>query len=210
MVAACHAAAAAVAASRRHRPSAPRRPARAPGFLGDVSGTSPAAGAWRLPVRTLSRVLSMAASGEREGGLAPEYRVPQETAVVTERASALHDFCLTIPYGFIVAIGGLAGFIAKRSMASLAAGGGSGLLLWLLGSLSLKAWQAGRSSLPYTVAAQVIACALTYIMGTRWRAGGKFFPAGFVAIFSGLMVLFYAYNMLAGGNPKKKRKTSTE
>lgn len=94
----------------------------------------------------------------------------------------MHDFCLTLPYGALVALGGLIGFIAKGghaaylhalrghlpcpvtnrcrlarragSVPSLIAGGGSGVLLMLLGVLSLKAWKTGTkgASTPYTLA----------------------------------------------------------
>ncbi|CAN0471922.1 unnamed protein product [Hapterophycus canaliculatus] len=34
----------------------------------------------------------------------------------------MHDFCLTIPYGMVVMIGGIIGFLAAGSRASLMAG----------------------------------------------------------------------------------------
>ena len=89
------------------------------------------------------------------------------------------------------------------SIPSLVAGGGSGLLLLLLGVQSLKSWKTGKkgASTPFTAASAGVAGMLTFVMGKRYLASGAIFPAGIVAGMSAVMLLFYIYNMLAGGNP---------
>ena len=52
----------------------------------------------------------------------------------------MHDFCFTYPYGFVVLLGGVFGFLRKGSTASLWGGVGSGLLLLLAGYLSNQAY----------------------------------------------------------------------
>ena len=54
----------------------------------------------------------------------------------------MHDFCLTLPWGLFVALGGVAGFAIAGSTKSLIFGGGFGALLMALGGLSLKKWKA--------------------------------------------------------------------
>ena len=49
---------------------------------------------------------------------------------------------------------------------------------------------------------------LTFIMGKRYLIAYKFMPAGLIFFMSGFMVLFYLYNMLAGGNPKSKSQAT--
>jgi len=87
---------------------------------------------------------------------------------------------------------------------SLVAGGGSGALLLLLGVLSLKAWKSGRAgaSAPYTVASAAVAALLTFVMGKKFLLTRALFPPGAFAALSAAMLAFYAYNLLAGGNPK--------
>lgn len=58
----------------------------------------------------------------------------------------MHDFCLTIPYGILVLVGGVVGYVKRGSTASLAGGAGSGLVLLIAGVLSLKAFEKRRNS----------------------------------------------------------------
>jgi len=118
----------------------------------------------------------------------------------------MHDFCLTIPYGFLVLLGGAIGGIVAGSMKSLMMGGGSGAILVALGFLSMGTWKKGGSSTPYTVASLGLASMLTFVMGKRFMIAYKVMPAGIVAGMSAFMVLFYLYNMIAGGNPASRKK----
>lgn len=58
----------------------------------------------------------------------------------------MHDFCLTIPYGLILVVGGLVGYLKKGSTASLGGGVGTGLVLILAGYLSFKAFERKKNS----------------------------------------------------------------
>ncbi|KAE9449864.1 hypothetical protein C3L33_18235, partial [Rhododendron williamsianum] len=93
----------------------------------------------------------------------------------------MHDFCFTIPYGFILVCGGIMGYASKGSTASLAGGAGTGLLLVLAGYLSLKAFGQRKNS--YLALGLETACAatLTLVMGQRYAQTSKIMPAGVVA-----------------------------
>ena len=58
----------------------------------------------------------------------------------------MHDFCFTYPYGFVVLLGGLIGFLKKGSTQSLMGGVGSGALLLLAGYVSHQAYLRGAKS----------------------------------------------------------------
>lgn len=58
----------------------------------------------------------------------------------------MHDFCFTIPYGLILGVGGLIGYLRKGSTSSLAGGLGIGFLLILAGYISLKAFGRKKNS----------------------------------------------------------------
>ncbi|KAE8803644.1 protein FATTY ACID EXPORT 6-like [Hordeum vulgare] len=58
----------------------------------------------------------------------------------------MDDFYVTIPYGLVVLGGGVAGYVKRGSVASLAAGAGFGGALLLAGALSIWAFTGGHSS----------------------------------------------------------------
>lgn len=93
-------------------------------------------------------------------------------------------------------------------MPSLVAGGGSGLVLFMLGWKSLSVWKSGRkgASTPYTVASALLSLLLTAAMGKRYLVSHAVFPSGVVAGLSLAMFLFYVYNLVAGGNPLPSTK----
>lgn len=121
-------------------------------------------------------------------------------------------------------------------MPSLAAGGGSGAVLMLLGALSLRTWKVAarpHASAPYTLASAAVAAALTALMGKKFLVSGALFPAGLLAGMSLVMLTFYGallfvlsrrrhrsrlkatpharsrravYNLAAGGNPLPSKK----
>ena len=119
----------------------------------------------------------------------------------------MHDFCLTLPWGLFVALGGLAGFAIAGSTKSLIFGGGMGTLLMALGAMSLKKWKANESSFVETALSLLISIALMAVMGRKWMAGGSLIPAGLIACGALFMNVFYVNNMMTGGNPKREHSS---
>ncbi|KAG0615328.1 hypothetical protein M758_5G032200 [Ceratodon purpureus] len=119
----------------------------------------------------------------------------------------MHDFCFTYPYGLLVVLGGLIGFLKKGSADSLMGGVGSGALLLLAGYVSHQAYLRGAKSWPALFLETGVAVALTWVMGQRFMATSKFMPAGLVAALSGIMALFYLYKVVTGGNHIVKKQT---
>ncbi|KAF7015485.1 hypothetical protein CFC21_029324 [Triticum aestivum] len=58
----------------------------------------------------------------------------------------MDDFYVTIPYGLVVLGGGVAGYVKRGSVASLAAAAGFGGAPLLAGALSIWAFTGGHSS----------------------------------------------------------------
>ncbi|XP_042420172.1 protein FATTY ACID EXPORT 5-like [Zingiber officinale] len=112
----------------------------------------------------------------------------------------MHDFCFTIPYGLLVLVGGVIGYVRRGSTASLAGGAGSGLVLLIAGFISLKAFEKRQNSYFALGLETVCSLTLTYVMGTRYLETSKIMPAGLVAALSALMSLFYLYKMATGAN----------
>ncbi|XP_021758895.1 protein FATTY ACID EXPORT 5-like [Chenopodium quinoa] len=112
----------------------------------------------------------------------------------------MHDFCFTIPYGFVLVLGGLIGYAKKGSLASLGGGAGAGLLLILAGYLSLNAFKKRKNSYFALILETVTATGLTYVMGQRYMETSKIMPAGVIAMISAFMTAFYAYKVASGGN----------
>lgn len=121
-----------------------------------------------------------------------------------------HDFCLTFPFGTLVAALGIAGFVMRRSMPSLISGGVIGGTLLITGTLSMRAWSSGSSSAPWTGSSAAVTSALAYVMWKKFLASHVMFPSGILAISSALMLVFYAKNLFVdGGNPPKTKTKAT-
>eukprot|EP00897_Mesotaenium_endlicherianum_P006405 jgi/Mesen1/5793/ME000293S04943 len=119
----------------------------------------------------------------------------------------MHDFCFTFPYGAILALGGVFGFLLKGSIPSLAGGGGSGALLLLAGYYQMNAFQKGSNSFVALVLELVISAALTGVMGKRYVKTSNIMPAGLIAALSAVMAVFYLYKLVTGGNKITKKTT---
>lgn len=81
-------------------------------------------------VKAIRRDLPQPPVGSRKGG----------------SGNGMDDFYVTIPYGLVVLGGGVAGYVKRGSVASLAAGAGFGGALLLAGALSIWAFTGGHSS----------------------------------------------------------------
>lgn len=75
----------------------------------------------------------------------------------------MHDFCFTIPYGLVLAGGGVFGYIKKGSTASLAGGVGIGLVLLLAGYLSLDAFKKRKNSYLALILETGMVCSLSLV-----------------------------------------------
>lgn len=130
----------------------------------------------------------------------------------------MHTFCLGLPFGALVVLGGLIGAISKGSIMSLLAGGGSGLALCGLSYLCLQEFKRAKSAEGgrYTAkeeekikldatrktdlynGIQAAICAvLVMVMGMRYNSSGKFMPAGLVAGLSGAMLAFFIFRLVS-------------
>eukprot|EP01025_Chloroclados_australasicus_P021958 TRINITY_DN2285_c1_g1_i1.p1 TRINITY_DN2285_c1_g1~~TRINITY_DN2285_c1_g1_i1.p1 ORF type:complete len:134 (+),score=2.94 TRINITY_DN2285_c1_g1_i1:164-565(+) len=117
----------------------------------------------------------------------------------------MYDFCFTLPYGFLLAVGGLLGFLMTGSKVSLAAGGGAGVVLLLLGYVSLNEYKAGRLCKSATGSSLIISITVAFMMGNRFLTTHKIFPAAAFAVLSICMSVFYVWNLVAGPKPKPKK-----
>ncbi|KAK4796886.1 hypothetical protein SAY86_029212 [Trapa natans] len=111
----------------------------------------------------------------------------------------MYDFCVTIPYGILMVVGGIVGYLSKGKAASLG-GAGAGLLLFFAGYSSLKAFEKRKNSYFDLILETITAAALTFIMGQRYIETSKVMPAGIVAGLSALMTGFYVKKVVTGGN----------
>ncbi|CAM9641893.1 unnamed protein product [Ascophyllum nodosum] len=116
----------------------------------------------------------------------------------------MHDFCLTIPYGIIIMGGGVIGYLAAGSKASLIAAGSSGGLLTVLGYGGyLEYKRRGTVSKLWTIASLVVSNAIWIMMVKRISKTGNMMPSAPVGALGLGMTLFYVYQMI---NPPTKKK----
>ncbi|XP_020590879.1 protein FATTY ACID EXPORT 2, chloroplastic [Phalaenopsis equestris] len=97
---------------------------------------------------------------------------------------------LTLGYAALVGVGGVMGYMKSGSQKSLAAGGGSALLLYYVYT-QLPVRPAFASSLGLGLSAALLA-----VMGSRFKRSGKIFPAGVVSIISFIMAGGYFHGIL--------------
>nr|CCA28023.1 conserved hypothetical protein [Albugo laibachii Nc14] len=118
----------------------------------------------------------------------------------------MYDFCLTIPYGVMLGVGGLVGFASSGSFMSGIFGIGSGAALTTIGYLSYQNF-VRKSTVPkiWPSISCVISTALTGILGYRYLLTNKFFPAGFITFTSAGMTAFYIHLLLRKPHSDSKK-----
>lgn len=118
----------------------------------------------------------------------------------------LHDFCMTIPYGAILAAAGVIGLVAGWS--SVGAGIlAAGVAVCLSSYVSLQEWKQGQSSALYTLSSGAVASGVGWLMYKNVQAKAAVLPSGILLALSAAAALFCFYNVAAGGNPPKKKVT---
>eukprot|EP00467_Chlorarachnion_reptans_P003546 CAMPEP_0114506154 /NCGR_PEP_ID=MMETSP0109-20121206/11265_1 /TAXON_ID=29199 /ORGANISM="Chlorarachnion reptans, Strain CCCM449" /LENGTH=119 /DNA_ID=CAMNT_0001684701 /DNA_START=185 /DNA_END=544 /DNA_ORIENTATION=+ len=119
----------------------------------------------------------------------------------------MYAFCFTIPYGFILALGGVIAFFTRGSQESLFAGVISGAIMMWMGTLSIECYKKGDSYSQHNFISMITSGTITVLMGKRYVDTGKFMPAVVVGILSLTMTLFLLYRIL---KPLPAKKESTD
>lgn len=128
------------------------------------------------------------------------------SADTPKRVAKIHDFCLGIPYGTFLVVGGLVWFILSGSIAAIRFGVILGGILLALSVSSLNAWKEGKSSSSYIKGQAAISLIITLREVRRLFEVKAFFPTALIALASAGMLGFFCYVHMAGGNPPKKTK----
>ncbi|KAM0875277.1 hypothetical protein ACQ4PT_036890 [Festuca glaucescens] len=128
-----------------------------------------------------------------------------EDVTPQKRSAKIHDFCFGIPFGGLLFCMGLLGYFFSRSTVSLVLGVAPGLATLFLGILSLKFWRSGRSSFLFILGQAAISAVLAWKYSHAYLLTNRILPWGFYASLSTAMACFYAYVLLAGGNPPPKK-----
>lgn len=95
----------------------------------------------------------------------------------------------TLTYGFLVFAGGIFGYLQAKSLASLIAGGVSGLILLVAGGYL---WQ---GSMPAAFVAGAIALLLSLFFAYRFSTTGNFMPGGLMLALSFVAVVILVYGV---------------
>lgn len=122
-----------------------------------------------------------------------------------KKFAKIHDFCLGIPYGTFLVIGGLLWFIISGSTAAIRFGVILGGILLGLSVSSLNIWKQGKSTSAYIQGQAVIAGILAFREVRRLSEVSASFPAVLITLISAGMLGFYCYVLLAGGSPPPKK-----
>lgn len=132
-----------------------------------------------------------------------------DNGVNPKRHAFLHDFCMSIPYGAVAIVAGLALFaLGHTNMASVATVTGGTVAMASV--LSLKEWKAGGSSSTYALTTASASAATAYVSycGLAAVKGVSYVLAASLSVLSVAMSIFCVYNVMAGGNPPKKAQSA--
>lgn len=132
-----------------------------------------------------------------------ETAVASHSTEAIRRGAVIHDFCLGIPFGAVLAAGGVLWFTLAGSLNALRFGLILGGLILASSVGSLHAWQSYRPTLPYVVIQAVVSSLIFIYEATRFAQTKALFPTGLTALASLLMVAFYTYVIMSGGNKPK-------
>ncbi|GJP29345.1 hypothetical protein CLOM_g16468 [Closterium sp. NIES-68] len=124
------------------------------------------------------------------------------------RGAVIHDFCLGIPYGALLVVGGVLWFTLAGSLNALRFGLILGGCILASSISSLHAWQNHRPSSVY-IAVQGALTSLVFVNeASRFAMTKALFPTGLAAVASILMVAFYTYIYMSGGNRPKAQASN--
>ena len=119
------------------------------------------------------------------------------------RYAALHDFCMGIPYGAIMSVGGLLAMLVGSAKFGAVVGICGGIEIFL-SFLSLKRWKQRKPVVWITLISLCVASVLAYLSFQLYQLGAYRLLSGPALLISSAMSLFLVYNILAGGNPPPK------
>lgn len=128
---------------------------------------------------------------------------------IEQRHAVLHDFCMCIPYGMLVASGGVVAAALGTGTAALAVAA-AGLVEILLSVMSLKAWRQGSSSTVYTILSGVVASGVAWTAHNAFQSGVTKVATYLLFLLSASAALFFFYNVIAGGNPPPSKRGPAE
>lgn len=108
----------------------------------------------------------------------------------------VYSFCVTVPYGILVTVGGLMGYLKAGSTKSLMAGLLFGGLQMAIGYSSYSKSYLRINERREIIAGMIVASILGMVMFKRYQSGKKFMPAGLITYLSVFIVIFYCYRLV--------------
>ena len=108
----------------------------------------------------------------------------------------VYSFCVTVPYGIIVTVGGLMGYLKAGSAKSLMAGLLFGGLQMAIGYSSYSKSYLRINERREIIAGMIVAFILGSVMYKRYSNSNKFMPAGLITWMSVLIIIFYCYRLI--------------